>query len=199
MSINGRNHRAVGLVHDGRESRRFFIVQGSGRGEVQPENGVLLFHVRVIPVDHPHVIAHIHKLHQVAFDGLVELDLGKVSTCSVEVFVRPETISWTMFALAIILAVPLERFGAELPWGMPLVGQACICAAAITALEFVTGLVLNVWLGLGVWDYSHLAGNILGQICPQFTLLWLVLSVVGIVILDWMRYAVEGGEKPRYT
>ena len=112
---------------------------------------------------------------------------------------RPETISWTMFALAIILAVPLERFGAELPWGMPLVGQACICAAAITALEFVTGLVLNVWLGLGVWDYSHLAGNILGQICPQFTLLWLVLSVVGIVILDWMRYAVEGGEKPRYT
>lgn len=47
--------------------------------------------------------------------------------------------------------------------------------------------------------YSHLAGNILGQICPQFTLLWLVLSVVGIVILDWMRYAVEGGEKPRYT
>lgn len=28
---------------------------------------------------------------------------------------RPETISWTMFALAIILAVPLERFGAELP------------------------------------------------------------------------------------
>ena len=59
---------------------------------------------------------------------------------------RPETISWTMFALAIILAVPLERFGAELPWGMPLVGQACICAAAITALEFVTGLVLNVGL-----------------------------------------------------
>lgn len=79
---------------------------------------------------------------------------------------RPETISWTMFALAIILAVPLERFGAELPWGMPLVGQACICAAAITALEFVTGLVLNVWLGLGVWDYSHLAGNILGQNLP---------------------------------
>lgn len=126
-------------------------------------------------------------------------DVGGTNTVNSSVDTRPETISWTMFALAIILAVPLERFGAELPWGMPLVGQACICAAAITALEFVTGLVLNVWLGLGVWDYSHLAGNILGQICPQFTLLWLVLSVVGIVILDWMRYAVEGGKKPHYT
>lgn len=36
---------------------------------------------------------------------------------------RPESISWTMFLLAIILAVPLERFGAELPWEMPLVGH----------------------------------------------------------------------------
>ena len=73
---------------------------------------------------------------------------------------RPETISWTMFALAIILAVPLERFGAELPWGMPLVGQACICAAAITALEFVTGLVLNVWLGLLALGREHPGTNL---------------------------------------
>lgn len=111
---------------------------------------------------------------------------------------RPETISWTMFALAIILAVPLERFGAELSWEMPLIGQACICATAITVVEFVAGLVLNVWLGLGVWDYSNMAGNVLGQICPQFALLWFFLSIIGIVMLDWMRYAVEGGEKPHY-
>ena len=25
------------------------------------------------------------------------------------------------------------------------------------------------------------------------------LSAVGIVMLDWMRYVVEGGEKPHYT
>ena len=111
---------------------------------------------------------------------------------------RPETISWTMFLLAIILAVPLEKFGAELPWEMPLVWQACICAAAITAVEFVTGLILNVWLGLGVWDYSDLPWNVMGQIWPEFAILWFFLSIVGIVMLDWMRYAVEGGERPRY-
>ena len=111
---------------------------------------------------------------------------------------RPESISWTMFALAIILAVPLERFGAELSWEMPLACQAGICAVAITVVEFVAGLILNVWLCMGIWDYSHLPGNVLGQICPQFALVWLALSVVGIVLLDWMRYAVEGGEKPYY-
>lgn len=111
----------------------------------------------------------------------------------------PETISWTMFALAIILAIPMERFGAELPWGMPLIAQAGISALAVTVTEFVAGLVLNMALGLGVWDYSNMPGNIMGQVCPQFALLWFVVSIIGIVLMDWMRYAVEGGEKPHYV
>lgn len=111
---------------------------------------------------------------------------------------RPEMISWTMFALAIVLAIPLERCGAELPWEMPLAWQSFICATAITVVEFVAGLILNVWLGLNIWDYSQLPGNVMGQICPQFFFLWLVLSTFGIILLDWMRYAVEGGEKPFY-
>lgn len=112
---------------------------------------------------------------------------------------RPETISWTMFALAIILAIPMERFGAELPWEMPLIAQAGISALAVIATEFVAGLILNIALGLGIWDYSNMPGNIMGQICPQFALLWFVVSIIGIVLMDWMRYAVEGGEKPHYV
>ena len=112
---------------------------------------------------------------------------------------RPEMISWTMLLLAIILAVPLERFGAELPWGMPLMAQSAVCGVAITAVEFIAGLILNVWLGMGVWDYSAMPGNIMGQVCPQFLVMWVVLAAVGIVMLDWMRYTVEGGERPHYT
>lgn len=111
----------------------------------------------------------------------------------------PEAISWTMLLLAIVLVVPLERCGAELPWEMPLFLQAVICGTAITAVELLAGLVLNVGLGLGIWDYSGLPGNLWGQICPQFWALWCVLSAFGIVVLDWMRYAVEGGERPHYT
>lgn len=112
---------------------------------------------------------------------------------------RPEMISWTMLLLAIVLAVPLERFGAELPWDMPLIAQSAVCGVAITAVEFVAGILINVWLGMGVWDYSNIAGNLMGQVCLPFTLLWIFLSTVGIVMLDWMRYAVEGGVRPHYT
>ena len=112
---------------------------------------------------------------------------------------RPETISWTMLALAILLAIPLERFGAELPWDCPLWLQALICGTAITAAELAAGLVLNICLGMAVWDYSSLPGSLWGQICPQFWALWCLLSLPMIVILDWLRYAVEGGETPHYT
>lgn len=111
---------------------------------------------------------------------------------------NPEMISWTMLALAIALAIPLERFGAELPWETPLLVQSAVCGLAITAVEFVAGLIINVWFGMGVWDYSDMPGNIFGQVCPQFLAIWVVLAAAGIVMLDWMRYGVEGGERPRY-
>lgn len=111
---------------------------------------------------------------------------------------RPDAISWTMLLLAIFLAAPIERCGAEVSWDMPLAAQAAVCTGAITAAEFCAGYVLNLWIGLGVWDYSPMVGNVLGQICPQFISAWLVLSVFAIVMLDWMRYCVEGGERPHY-
>lgn len=112
---------------------------------------------------------------------------------------HPERISWTMLLLALILCVPLERMGAELPWRMPLTLQALVCAVTITATEFVAGCILNLWLGLGIWDYSDLWGNLLGQICPQFFAVWYVLCLVFIPVFDWLRWAVEGGERPKYT
>lgn len=111
---------------------------------------------------------------------------------------RPEQISWTMLLVAIILCIPLERFGEQLPWEMPLALQALICAAAITATELAAGLILNVWLGMDVWDYSNVPLNLWGQICLPFCVLWYFVAMAGIVILDFMRYWVQGGEKPAY-
>lgn len=46
----------------------------------------------------------------------------------------------------------------------------------ITAVELVAGCVVNLALGLAVWDYSGVPGNIAGQICPPFMLAWLIIS-----------------------
>lgn len=81
---------------------------------------------------------------------------------------------------------------------MPLVLQQLIAASGITAIEFASGLILNVRLGMNMWDYSNMPGNIMGQICPQFTVLWFFLSAVGIVLDDLIRWQFFGEEKTHY-
>lgn len=59
-----------------------------------------------------------------------------------------------------------------------MLAGACI----ITGLEFVTGLLVNKLLKLDVWDYSRIRFNVLGQICPIYTCLWGVVSVMGVYV-----------------
>ncbi len=81
---------------------------------------------------------------------------------------------------------------------MPLVLQMLLSALGITAIEFLSGLILNVEFGLHMWDYSNMPGNILGQICPQFTAVWFFLSAVGIFLDDYLRWLLFDEEKPHY-
>lgn len=66
--------------------------------------------------------------------------------------------------------------------GIGLFAGALTGGLGVTAIEFCAGAVFNMWLGLGVWDYSNLPFNLFGQVCLNFTLLWCVLS--GIVIFS---------------
>jgi len=68
----------------------------------------------------------------------------------------------------------------------------------ITPLELLAGIILNMWLGLGIWDYSGLPFNIMGQISLLFSLLWIPLAVVAIFLDDWLRYVLFDTPKPGY-
>ena len=58
------------------------------------------------------------------------------------------------------------------------------------AVEFLSGCVLNLWLCLDVWDYSGLPGNVLGQICPAYGLLWFLLMPFAIWAEDTARWTI---------
>ena len=69
-------------------------------------------------------------------------------------------------------------------------------AGIITAYEFAVGCLVNLRLGWRVWDYSSQPGNVLGQICPYFCFLWLVLSLPVLLLCGWLRHHMEP-ELPR--
>lgn len=69
----------------------------------------------------------------------------------------------------------------------PLWFQMLQGAAMVTWLEFLTGLIVNVWLGWNVWDYSDIPGNLMGQVCPQFSVAWFFLSAAAV----WLENALH--------
>lgn len=83
-------------------------------------------------------------------------------------------------------------------YDMPLVQQMLCGAVIITFLELVSGLIVNVWLELGVWDYSNVPLNFMGQICLKFFLIWYFLSPAGIFLDDFFRCRMFGEKKPHY-
>ncbi len=106
---------------------------------------------------------------------------------------------WTMFILGGVCFICLGLINEIIPWEMLLWQQVLIGAGIITGLEFATGCMVNLWFGWGVWDYSQMPGNILGQVCPQFFALWLPVSLAGIVLDDCLRYWWWQEEQPHYN
>lgn len=104
----------------------------------------------------------------------------------------------SMFILGGVCFVIIGLINELFPWDLGLLWQSIIGAFVVTICEFVTGLIVNVWLGLGVWDYSGLPFNIMGQICLPFFFAWIALSIVAIILDDYIRYWFFGEEKPHY-
>lgn len=122
--------------------------------------------------------------------------LGGFSYCIIEILSRGYSHISMLFAggLCFVLIGNLNRKRKD----MSLVGQMFLSAFIITGIELVTGIIVNVWLDLEVWDYSDLPYNFMGQICLLYTNVWFFLSVFGILLDDYTRYFLMGEEKPHY-
>lgn len=105
---------------------------------------------------------------------------------------------WTMFILGGVCFVLIGAVNEVIPWCMPIWKQVLIGVAIITILEFLTGCIVNLWLGWNVWDYSKVPGNVLGQICIPYMLLWIPVALTAIVLDDWLRFWMFKEERPSY-
>ena len=73
---------------------------------------------------------------------------------------------------------------------MRLWQKSVLGCTIITSAELCAGVICNIWLGWGVWDYSHLHPNLWGQICLPFSLLWLALTLPAYMLCRVMRRAL---------
>lgn len=54
----------------------------------------------------------------------------------------------------------------------------------VSCVEYMTEFFAEQFLGVRLWDYRQLRGNLHGRICPQFSLCWGLISVIFICVLE---------------
>lgn len=105
----------------------------------------------------------------------------------------------TMAILGSICFVCVGALNNYLPWDMLFWQQCFYGCIIITVLEGLSGLLLNVWLKLGIWDYSQVPFNFFFHQCSlPFCLIWFILAGVAIVLDDVLRNRLFGEEMPHY-
>lgn len=83
---------------------------------------------------------------------------------------------WTMAVTGGICFMLLFYINSRFP-NSNVLFKSLLGAAAITAVEFVVGVTVNLVLKWNVWDYSRMPANVLGQICLPYTLLWFFMCI----------------------
>lgn len=123
--------------------------------------------------------------------------LGGTIYYAFEIFFRGFS-HWTMFLLGGVCFCFIAWQGIQVRWADPLWRQVIRCIIFVTAAEFFTGIIVNKWLGLHVWDYSDQPLQLFGQICVPFMIIFSGLCVAGIFLSSFLLYRLYGEEKPEY-
>ena len=67
---------------------------------------------------------------------------------------------------------------------LDIVIRMLIIGFGMTFIEFIAGLIFIKGMKIKLWDYSNQKGNVLGIICPQFSLIWLVVGSLYYFLLN---------------
>lgn len=105
---------------------------------------------------------------------------------------------WTMFVLGGICLQFFTFQGRIVQWEDPLWRQILRCIIFVTSMEFITGIIVNKWLHLAVWDYSRMPFQLFGQICLPFMVIFSGLCALGILLSGYLLHWLYGEPKPHY-
>ena len=129
--------------------------------------------------------------------NLILFGIGGIMYLIVELLWRGSS-HWTMFLLGGACFLIIGLINEISRKNLPLLLQMAISAIIITVLEFVTGYIVNIRMGLNVWSYYDMPYNIMGQVCLLYSVFWFFLSFACILADDWLRHALFGEDKQKY-
>ena len=82
------------------------------------------------------------------------------------------------------------RVEASGPTPYDLIPIACMWVGMVL-LEFIAGIIFIKGFKVKLWDYTNMKGNIMGIICPVFSIIWLAVAVLFYYAIDPFLYVLS--------
>ena len=79
------------------------------------------------------------------------------------------------FGVLVLYTVSNIPLGIE-SQAIDIIVRILIIGIGMTLIEFIAGLIFIKGFGIKLWDYSDRKWNVMGIICPSFSLIWLVVG-----------------------
>lgn len=114
---------------------------------------------------------------------------GFMAYITIEVCYK-QTSHWMMGLCGGLVFVLLDKINDKISWDMDILVQGTIGSLLITSLEFIIGEMSLRGLIQPMWDYSDMPFNYKGIVCLPFSLIWVGLSIVAIVVADFINYYI---------
>lgn len=139
-------------------------------------------------------------MNKLVFKKIILFLTGFCIFITIEVLFRQYSYVWSG-VLGGISMLLLDKINDNISWDLDLFWQAMIGGTEVTILELITGLIAKYTPLLPImWDYNNLPLNFDGIICVPFSIVWILLSVIGILLADAINYYVfEDSIVPHYT
>lgn len=112
--------------------------------------------------------------------------------CMIEILFRGWS-HWSMFVLAGFLGVfCIDSINNVLSFDCDYIVQIIISTILCTIGEGISGIILNVWLQLNVWDYSKITFGtfFFGQCNVFFCFAWMLIISIIIFYCDAYNYYI---------
>ncbi len=89
----------------------------------------------------------------------------------------------TLALYGINAGIELIPFPEDMAW-LKIISSIVLIALALTLIEFIAGLIFIKGFKIKLWDYSKIKGNIMGIICPLYSLFWLAAGAIYYFLLN---------------
>lgn len=88
------------------------------------------------------------------------------------------------FGVVVLYIVSNINFGITLNTVWDIIIRILVIGVGMTVIEFIAGLIFIKGFKVKLWDYSDRKGNIMGIICPSFSLIWLAVGSLYYFLLN---------------